>query len=348
MPDNAAQPIAVLGGGSWGTALAILLASTGRPVQLWARKRSHRQEMADTRQNQRYLPGYTFPDSLQIDPDAEIEALAKTHNTFLLVVPSHAFRATTERLYQATQAAEEAAVGKAANPLTILWGTKGFDPESGQLLGEVIKEVFGPQVNAAIISGPSFATETAGGLPTALTAAAPQIELAETVAEWFRTPSTRVYTNTDITGVQLGGAIKNVIAVAAGISDGLGFGANARAALITRGLAELTRLGLAMGGKLETFMGLAGMGDLILTCTDNQSRNRRFGLGIGQGQSVDDTIQSIGQEVEGYHTTRELYKRARMLDITMPITEQVYHVLYQGRDPKVAVQALLHRDPKSE
>ncbi len=336
-------PIAVLGGGSWGTALAMLLASTGRAVQLWSWSAEDSAAMAAERENQRYLPGLRFPDTLSIDPDASYVELVRDFDVFLLVVPSHAFRETLSALHAALIEA-----GKTPDSVFIMWGTKGFDPRTGDLLSVVVDEVFGPNVRRLVISGPSFAGETARGLPTALTAGSNDLALAEQAAEWFRTPSTRVYPNTDIIGVQLGGAIKNVMAVAAGISDGLGYGANARAALITRGLAELTRLGLALGGKLETFMGLAGMGDLILTCTDDQSRNRRLGLGVGKGQSAQATMAEIGQEVEGYNTSRELYLKAKDLNIEMPITDEVYHVLYQGRDPREAVRTLLGRNPVAE
>jgi glycerol-3-phosphate dehydrogenase (NAD(P)+) len=185
-------------------------------------------------------------------------------------------------------------------------------------------------------------------LPTALVLACEQTKEADIFAQWFRSPTTRVYPNSDLRGAQIGGAVKNVMAIAAGISDGLGFGANARAALITRGLAELMRLGVLLGGKTETFMGLAGMGDLILTCTDDQSRNRRLGLGVGQGKKIEDVMAKIGQEVEGYLTSKELYQRAKQLQVNMPITEQVYAVLHEGQEPKVAVKKLLGRQPKAE
>jgi glycerol-3-phosphate dehydrogenase (NAD(P)+) len=200
----------------------------------------------------------------------------------------------------------------------------------------------------AVVSGPSFAGEVARGLPTALTVAAIDSDHAARVATWFRDGRTRVYTSTDIRGVQLGGAIKNVMAIAAGISDGLGFGANARAALITRGLAEMSRLGEALGGQADTFMGLTGMGDLILTCTDDQSRNRRVGLAVGQGQNITQALQAIGQEAEGVNTARELHRKSGELKVEMPISEQVYRVLFDGLDPAQAVTALLSREPRAE
>ncbi len=337
-----APPIAVLGAGSWGTALAILLAHAGRPVTLWARNEAQLTAMASSRSNEGFLPGITFPESLSLAASTDLSSIAH-YAHYLLVVPSHAFRETLEKLHSARVDSN----GSPA-PESLIWGTKGFDPNSGDLLGDVAHEVFGENVTRALITGPSFARETAVGLPTALVLACELADEAEKLAQWFRSPSTRVYPNTDLVGAQIGGAVKNVMAVAAGISDGLGFGANARAALITRGLAELSRLGAKLNGKTETFMGLAGMGDLILTCTDDQSRNRRLGLGIGRGESIQEVIKAIGQEVEGYQTTRELYHSAKALGVSMPITDQVYAVLHQGQDPKLAVRQLLERQPKAE
>jgi len=339
---KSAPPIAVLGAGSWGTALAILLAHAGRPVTLWARNEEHLKSMASSRSNQRFLPGITFPESLSLSSSSSLHSVSSLEH-FLLVVPSHAFRETLVNL-----SAARTATRGGQSPETLLWGTKGFDPDSGKLLSDVAFEVFGSTMTRALITGPSFAGETARGFPTALVLACEQAAKGESLAKWFRSPTTRVYPNTDLIGAQIGGAVKNVMAVAAGISDGLGFGANARAALITRGLAELSRLGEVLGGKTETFMGLAGMGDLILTCTDDQSRNRRLGLGIGRGEAIEDVISAIGQEVEGYQTTRELFHRAKMLGVSMPITEQVYAVLHQGQDPALAVKQLLERQPRAE
>jgi glycerol-3-phosphate dehydrogenase (NAD(P)+) len=230
----------------------------------------------------------------------------------------------------------------------VAWATKGLEPGSGKLLSDVLVEVLGARTAHGVISGPSFAVEVARGLPTALTVAAPSAEVAEAIAGWLRDDHMRVYTSQDVAGVQLGGAVKNVIAIAAGISDGLGFGANARAALITRGLAEITRLGVAMGGRPETFMGLAGAGDLILTCTDNTSRNRRLGLGIGEGRAPRTVLTELGQEAEGFATAREVHELAERIRVEMPICEQVYRVLYDGLAPQAAVEALLKREPKAE
>jgi glycerol-3-phosphate dehydrogenase (NAD(P)+) len=231
----------------------------------------------------------------------------------------------------------------------IAWATKGLDPEAGCLLQEIAEGVFGQHIPLAVLSGPTFAKEMAAGLPTAISLSSNHNEFAdELTSKLHCDKSFRVYKNTDMIGVQLGGAVKNVIAIGAGLADGLGFGANARTALITRGLAEMTRLGLSMGADKNTFMGMAGLGDLVLTCTDNQSRNRRFGLALGQGMSVDQAIDSIGQVVEGFRNTKEVHMLSQRQRIEMPITEQIYQVLYNNVDAKIAAQALLSRDIKSE
>ncbi len=329
--------IAVIGAGSWGTALAMLLARNGNAVHIWGNHDNELRAMREARENANYLPGIKFPESM-IVANSFHEMVANT-NTYLLVVPSHAFRSVLKQIVVTRS--------QAVAPI-IAWGTKGFDPGSGKLLGEVVAEVAGGSTHRCVISGPSFATEVARGLPTAITVAADDIDLAEYIAAWLRNDRMRAYTSDDLAGVQLGGAIKNVIALAAGISDGLGFGANARAALITRGLAELIRLGVALGGRADTFMGLAGMGDLVLTCTDNQSRNRRVGLGLGAGKSLQSVLAEVGQEAEGVGTVKELYQRAVAAGIEMPITEQVYKVIYENLPPQRAVDELFRREPKAE
>ncbi len=340
------ESVSVIGAGSWGSALAILLAHNIKRVKLWGRNRLETEEMARHNCNQRYLPDISFPPNLQIETD--FDAVVDDALAFMVAVPSHGFRDCIQAIHQSITAS-----GRAVEDATIIWGTKGFARDSGQLLSEVVAEIFGERAAGergahAVISGPSFAAETAKLLPTALTVACREQLIAESLANWFRTPTTRVYFSDDLIGVQLGGAIKNVMAIAAGISDGLGFGANARAALITRGLAELTRLGIALGGRADTFLGLTGLGDLILTCTDDQSRNRRFGLGIGEGKSPAQISSKIGQEIEGINTARELYAISRELKVEMPITEQVYQILHRGCDPKSAVRDLLGRQPKAE
>lgn len=325
--------VAILGAGAWGTALAVLLARNGHPVRLWGNDSEHLARIARERVNAQFLPDVRLAPTIQTE--ADLGRLARATANFLIAVPSHAFRVTLTALNPPRQA-------------TIAWATKGLEPGSGKLLSVVLNEVLTPDQICGVISGPTFAGEIARGLPAALVVASERRVVAETIAGWLRNDRVRVYTGTDVAGVQLGGAIKNVMALAAGISDGLGFGANARAALITRGLAELTRLGVAMGGKAETFTGLAGAGDLILTCTDNASRNRRVGLGLGQGRRLPEILAEIGQEAEGVATARELYQLAHRIGIEMPITEQVYRVLYQDVPPQQAVEALLKREPRAE
>ena len=329
-------PTAVIGAGSWGTALALLLARCQQDTLLWSGEPGHAQAMAKSQSNEAYLPG--IPLEPRITPSDNFEEAANA-SRLVLAVPSHAFRAVL------TQLKEHLPRDKRCY---ICWGTKGFEPDSSLLLSDVFEEVMDENAVPAVVSGPSFAGEVARGLPSALTVAAAKDDDASTVAAWFRDTRTRVYTSTDLRGVQLGGAIKNVMAVAAGISDGLGFGANARAALITRGLTELARLGEALGGRPETFMGLTGLGDLILTCTDDQSRNRRVGLAIGRGEDVTKALETIGQEAEGLNTARELFRKSQALDVEMPISEQVYRIVFEKLDPKLAVTALLSREARPE
>ena len=338
MTTSRTRPLAVLGAGAWGTALAILIARNGRSGLLWGHDPARSMRMEQERANTRYLPGFPFPENLTAT--ADLARCARECDEFLVVVPSFAFRATLAALAQART--------DVSRPALVAWGTKGLEPGSGKLLSEVAAEVLGARAAFGVVSGPTFAEEVARGLPTALTAAASRPEIANGIAEWLRNERVRVYTNDDVLGVQLGGAIKNVMAIAAGISDGLGFGANARAALITRGLAELTRLGVALGGKPETFMGLTGVGDLILTCTDNQSRNRRVGMGLGGGRPLADILAGLGQEAEGVRTARELHQLAQRRGVDMPITRQVYRVLYEALPAQEAVEALLSRDPRHE
>ncbi len=231
----------------------------------------------------------------------------------------------------------------------ICWATKGLEPETGRLLKDVAVDALGSDVPLAVLSGPTFAQELAAGLPTAISVASPDAEFVADLQEKIHCDKTfRVYSNNDFIGMQLGGAVKNVIAIGAGMSDGIGFGANARTALITRGLAEMCRLGAALGAQPETFMGMAGLGDLVLTCTDNQSRNRRFGLALGAGKSVEQAQQDIGQVVEGYRNTKEVWQLAKRNGVEMPITEQIYQVLYQGKDAREAAKELLAREKKYE
>jgi glycerol-3-phosphate dehydrogenase (NAD(P)+) len=332
-------PMVVLGAGSWGTALAIQLARANKPVTLWGHNAELMAKLADERINHRYLPGIRLPDNLLITADLG-EALRGARD-ILVVVPSHAFRAVLAELQPFLE-----------NGARLLWATKGLESGSGKLLHEVAQEVLGDTVPIAVVSGPTFAREVAEGLPTAVTVASADAQFAHDMAARLHSKNFRAYTSSDVIGVEVGGAVKNVLAIAAGISDGLGFGANARTALITRGLAEMMRLGETLGehqdGHRETFMGLAGLGDLVLTCTDDQSRNRRLGLALGQGKSLEEALAAIDQVVEGVQTAREVHDLALSQGVDMPITEQVYAVLYEARKPKDAVQALLNREQKAE
>ena len=327
--------VAVLGPGSWGTALALLLARNGHTVRLWGHDPDEIAPLRRERENRRYLPGIPFPPALSAGVDLA-EALAGA-DLALAVVPSHVYGLTLTRLRPHLPATAGFA-----------WATKGLEPGGGRFLHQVTADLLGAAQPAAVISGPSFAREVARGLPTAVTVASVDPAHARRVAALLHGSNLRAYTSADVIGVELGGAVKNVLAIAAGIADGLGFGANARAALITRGLAEMVRLGLAVGGQRETFMGLAGIGDLVLTCTDNQSRNRRFGLALGQGKTVEQAMTEIGQVVEGYRNTKEVHVLAARQNVEMPICEQIYQILYQGKSARDAALTLLGRDQKGE
>ncbi|MGZ8192007.1 MAG: NAD(P)H-dependent glycerol-3-phosphate dehydrogenase [Methylobacter sp.] len=329
------RKIGIMGAGSWGTALAILAARNGCRTLLWGRNPDHMAALARDRQNKRYLPDMSFPDNLSVT--SELSDVAELSNLVLVSVPSHAFKETLIKLKPFLP-----------GEIKIAWATKGFNPDDGCLLHEIVAKIFGPQTPSAILSGPTFAREVAAELPTAITIASANQDFATQLAGILHGGRFRTYTSSDVIGVEVGGAVKNPMAIAAGIADGLGFGANTRAALITRGLTEIIRLGVKLGGKRETFMGLAGLGDLVLTCTDNQSRNRRLGLALGQGKDKTVTLQEIGQEIEGISAARETFLLARKYGIDMPITEQVYKVLYEDMAPLTAVQNLLARDQKSE
>lgn len=334
--STANSAVTVLGAGSYGTALAICFARNGHKVTLWGRNAADIQEISAQRENARYLPGLKLPDSLELEFD--LQKAVSSSQLILVVVPSHAFADTLRQI----------------KPLLlegarVAWATKGLEPDTGRLLQEVALEILGEEVPLAVLSGPTFAKEMAAGLPTAISVSSTCADFRAQIAKLLHCGrSFRVYGNDDFIGIQLGGAVKNVIAIGAGMSDGFGFGANARTALITRGLAEMCRLGCALGARSETFMGMAGLGDLILTCTDNQSRNRRFGLALGQGKTVDDAMASIGQVVEGYRNTKEVFLLAQHAGIEMPICEQIYQVLYMKKDVKEAAMALLGRQQKAE
>jgi glycerol-3-phosphate dehydrogenase (NAD(P)+) len=327
--------ICVLGAGSWGTALAIQCARAGRPARLWGRNAVHVEAMARERVNQRYLPGAPFPESLQVRASLA-EALEDAEDV-LIAVPSHAFRALLLELAPLLPGA-----------VRLCWATKGFELESGKLPNEVAHEVLGPGRAVAVLSGPTFAQEVGAGLPTAMTIASADGAYAERLAHDLASPNFRAYISTDITGVEVGGAVKNVLAIGVGLSDGLGFGANTRIALITRGLVEMTRLGVALGARRETFMGLAGLGDLVLTCTDDHSRNRRFGLALAQGAEVQTALRDIGQVVEGYHAAQALRRVAAREHVVMPITRGIWGVLYDQLPAEQVVRGLMMRPIKPE
>lgn len=334
MSETNKKPMLVIGAGSWGTALAIQLSRTGNPVGLWGRKQAHMQALSAQRINQQYLPGCSFPESLTIFEDWS-EALAYS-DRILVSVPSHAFRDVLQDIRKEKSAH--------LNNLELAWATKGFELSTGLLPHQVAQEILPECSHIAVVSGPTFALEVGAGLPTAITVAGSDEAWSATIANCLRTKNFIAYTSTDIVGVEIGGAVKNALAIGAGLSDGLGFGANARIALINRGLRELSRLGRAMGAKDETFIGLAGMGDLVLTCTDNQSRNRRMGLALAQGMTIDAAAKEIGQVVEGVGAARAVYEQANRLGISMPIIEQIYRVVVEGVSAHDAVEALLVRE----
>jgi glycerol-3-phosphate dehydrogenase (NAD(P)+) len=327
--------VAVLGSGSWGTALAVHLARTGHRAILWGIETDELTAMARDRTNRRYLPGIELPDGVEIEHGFE-RAVAQA-DQLLLVVPSHAFREVLQRVKPVLRPGQRVA-----------WATKGFELATGKLPHDVAREVLGPGVPTAVLSGPTFAKEVGAGLPTAMTVASSDETYAMALARGLSGPNFRVYASNDMVGVEVGGATKNVLAIGAGISDGLGFGANTRVALITRGLAEMMRLGVALGADKDTFMGLAGLGDLVLTCTDDQSRNRRMGLALAAGKSSAQALQEIGQVVEGVLAAKAVREVARRVGVEMPISEAIYRVLYEGLAPRDAVVTLMLRTIKVE
>ena len=327
------QRIAVFGAGAWGTALAQAFSAT-HEVCLWGRDRAHLDTIAHTRENQRYLPGVRLRESLRVESD--FTRAAQTADLHLVVTPLGGLRDTVRQLHRV----------QPATPL--LWACKGLEAGSGRLPHEIIAEELGPSSASGVLTGPSFAAEVARGQPTAITLAAEDEGFARHWVATLHQPHLRIYANTDLIGCEIGGAIKNVIAIAAGVSDGMGFGLNARAALITRGLAEIARLAVALGGRGETLMGLAGMGDLILTCTGDLSRNRRVGLELARGSTLDDILRTLGHVAEGVSTAREVVRLAQRSAAEMPICEAVDALLHQGLDARAAVERLLARDPRHE
>lgn len=331
----AVASVAVVGAGSWGTALAVHLARLGVTVRLWGRNADTLRELADRRENRRYLPGCAFPDELSVLP--ALEDAVDGAEVVLVAVPSHALRTTLHPLASLLTPQQRVA-----------WATKGLEPDSAKLPHVVAREVLGTERPLAVISGPTFAGEVGRGLPTAMTVASDDPRYAADLVMALHGDNVRAYASDDVVGVGVGGAVKNVLAIGVGVSDGLGFGANARAALITRGLHEMMRLGATLGGGRETFMGLAGLGDLVLTCTDDQSRNRRMGLALAAGRGVEVALAEIGQVVEGVIAAREVWRLAHQAGVDMPITEQVYQLLHHGLPPMDAAHALSGRPPRPE
>ena len=327
--------VAVLGAGSWGTALAMQLARNGQQVRLWARDSEQAATMQSTRVNQRYLPDFELPENIVVSSDFELTV--SDAEKILVATPSHAFPETLKALK-----------GFLNQDIGLAWASKGFEPGSGRLLHEVAEEIIQPGTPLALVTGPSFAKEVAAGLPTAVTVAASDPEFGKIWAALLHGRGFRAYYTADLIGAELGGALKNVLAVACGMADGLELGSNTRAALITRGLAETMRLGKVMGADPRTLMGLAGIGDLVLTCTGDLSRNRRLGLALGQGHSLESALAEIGQVVEGVKTAEETMRLAERCGVEMPIVEQVYGIIHKGWSARKGVSVLMERDLKRE
>ena len=332
-----AVKIGVIGAGSWGTTLADLLAKKHDSVTLWAYEPDLVERMRGSRENDLFLPGFQLAENLVVTNDLAVAAAGK--DLLLLVPPSQLMRRVVNQ-----------AVPHIAHGTLIVSAAKGIENETLQLMSQVLGEVLPAPLTErlAFLSGPSFAREVAAEMPTAVAIAAASPAVAKAAQEVFNTAAFRVYTNDDVIGVELGGALKNVIALAAGVADGLGFGHNTRAALITRGLAEMTRLGVALGAEPATFAGLAGMGDLVLTCTGDLSRNRTVGMELGRGRSLEDILNGMTMVAEGVKTTLSTYQLAAKLGIEVPITDQMYRILYQGKSPRQAVNDLMLRDLKAE
>ena len=335
---NKAQDIAVIGAGSWGTALALLLGKKGHSVRLWGHRLEHVAAIQENRENLAYLPGFPFPDT--ITPTADISTAVKAASIICMVVPSHCYRVVFE---QVLSAAPPAAIFVSA--------TKGIENDSLNSMTQVMESCStrrGREINSAVLSGPSFAKEVADEVPTAITIGSKQAKIAQELQDVFSTDYFRVYTSSDIIGLELSAALKNIIAIAAGICDGLDFGTNARAALITRGLAEMTRFGVQRGAEKETFFGLSGLGDLVLTCTGALSRNRYVGIELGKGKKLDQILKEMTMVAEGVKTTKSVFDMVNKNQLDMPILEQVYKILYEDKNCLLAVKDLLGRALKPE
>lgn len=329
------DPIAVVGAGSWGTTLANLLAGNGHPVRLWARDRELARTMGRSRENPGYLPGFELDERL--DPTSDLGNAVEGAGLVVVATPSHGVR---EVVGLAAPRIDPGAI--------VVSASKGIENVTLRRMSEVLDEVLSGGRRLAVLSGPSFAVEVSRGVPTAVTLASSDPATAEAAREAFATSRFRVYTSDDVVGVELGAAVKNVIAIATGIADGLDYGHNARAALITRGLAEISRLGMALGGERLTFMGLAGLGDLVLTCTGDLSRNRTLGLRLGRGETLEAILDDMTQVAEGFRTTRSVNDLAARIGVEMPIVEQVHAILYEDKSPQVVVEELMTREYKPE
>jgi glycerol-3-phosphate dehydrogenase (NAD(P)+) len=328
------KKIAVIGAGSWGTALAVSLSGNGHIIKIWDVNAEHLKELEEKRENVKYLPEVKLPEQVQIA--YTIEEALKGADVVLFSAPAQHFRSALENAIPFLQP-----------EMVIVNVAKGIEQKNLKRLSEIANEKL-PNSRYVVLSGPSHAEEVGRGMPTTLVAASEEIELAEYIQDVFMTDSLRVYTNSDVTGVELGGALKNIIALGAGISDGMGYGDNAKAALMTRGITEIARLGVKLGANLGTFSGLTGIGDLIVTCTSMHSRNRRCGIMIGEGMEPAEATKKVGMVVEGIYTTEAAYQLAQKEGVEMPITEQIYHVINGGSDAREAVKSLMTRQKKHE
>ncbi|ABZ84545.1 glycerol-3-phosphate dehydrogenase (nad(p)+) [Heliomicrobium modesticaldum Ice1] len=326
------EKVAVLGAGSWGTALGRLLVQQGKQVYLWSRRVDLAKDINSYRENRRYLPGVLLP--AKVRAYADVDEVLKDAATVVLAVPSSALRETAALIREKVQ-----------GDVLIISTAKGIEPETLKRPSEILREELPKELadRVVVLSGPSHAEEVARDIPTTVVVSAEQRAVAEQAQDLLMRPNFRVYTNPDLLGLELGGSLKNIIALACGVAEGLGFGDNTKAALVTRGLAEIIRLGTAMGARETTFAGLAGLGDLVVTCTSKHSRNMRFGSFLGKGKSVEESLALVGQTVEGVRTTRAAYQMAREKGVEMPITEECYRVLFEGASPADAVGTLMGR-----
>jgi len=327
--------IAIIGSGAWGTALASHLAKLNHNVMIWGIDNKEILEINSKKSNNNFLPNYKIPKGVQASTN--LETVLSQSSTIIIAVPSHAFRETLIKISRTNHRCT-----------SLSWATKGFEINTGKLLNDVVKEELGEGLTTAVISGPTFALEVAQGQPSAITIASSDESYCDYMANLISSISFRAYKSNDVIGVEVGGSLKNILAIAAGISDGLGLGANARAALITRGLSEIIKLGTKLGANKNTFMGLSGIGDLVLTCSDDQSRNRRFGIEIAKGCEIEEAKRKIGSTIEGYLAAKAAYNISKKANIEMPISNQVYNIIYKGERPESAIKKLMTRPIVSE